>query len=66
MGSDIFLHTTTNDGNHKLIARATPYEGQNLSIGDELHLQREPNKTIVFDTNGSRLLLAPAMGKERK
>ncbi len=57
LGSDVFLYVTINDEAHQVIARATPFEGHDVAIGDDVRLYLAPDKVIVFSTDGNRLQL---------
>ena len=57
LGSDIYLHVALNDGALRIVARAKPFEAQDVAIGAELWIGREGGKAMVFGADGQRLAL---------
>ncbi len=57
LGSDIYLHVALNDGALRIVARARPFEAQDVAIGAELWIGREGGKAMVFGAEGQRLAL---------
>lgn len=65
LGADVFLHVALNDGTLQIIARVTPLEAQDISIGTDVWLGHEPDKTIAFGADGRRLPLTDDEPSER-
>ncbi len=58
LGADVYLHVTLADGAHRIIARVTPAEAHDTVVGDELWLDPDGGRTMVFGADGRRLALA--------
>ncbi len=57
LGSDIFLHITLHNGANPIIVRATPLDAHDLAVGDDVYVGHEPDKALVFGSDGLRLKL---------
>ena len=58
LGADVFLHAALDGGAHRIIARVTPAQAHDVAVGDELRLDPDRARTLVFGPDGRRLALA--------
>ena len=65
LGADVFLHATLEGGEHRIIARVTPAQAHDAAVGDELWLEPDGARTMVFGPDGQRLALAADDTAER-
>ena len=65
LGADVFLHATLEDGAHRIIARVTPAQAHDAAVGDELWLEPDGARTMVFGPDGQRLALVADDNAER-
>lgn len=55
LGSEFFLHGVLNGTGHPFVARATPAEASELSIGAETFLKASPGAAMVFGDDNRRI-----------
>ena len=55
LGSDIYLHVTLNEGQHKMIVRSEPSKALNAAIGDEVMIGWLKDKALAFESDGQSL-----------
>ena len=65
MGADVFLHMELDNRPDPFVARATPFEAEDIAVGDEVWVGREPGKAMAFGEDGRRLPLIGEQASEQ-
>tara|TARA_B100000809_G_scaffold97021_1_gene95555 strand:+ start:95 stop:1228 length:1134 start_codon:yes stop_codon:yes gene_type:complete len=55
LGSDIYLHATLNEGQHKMIVRSDPSKALDAKIGDPVKIGWLEDKVLAFERDGQSL-----------
>jgi multiple sugar transport system ATP-binding protein len=65
MGADVFLHMELDNRPDPFVARSTPFEAEDIAVGDQVWVGREPGKAMAFGEDGRRLPLIGEQASEQ-
>lgn len=57
LGSDVFLHIELDKGSDPIVARAKPFEAEDVTVGEQVWVGRQPGKAMAFGEDGRRVAL---------